>query len=557
VGVVAAKGQRQRIVLWTAVLGAAAAFAPAALADDATQPPAVAVSDAAALVESALEAADPEATLGEVDVITEVVEVAEAAVQQVPTEPVADVEPATPTAETVAPSPAAPAAAAETAVPAPETPVPAPEPAAEPAAEPAQPSLTAVTQQVQPVNVNVAIRFESPGDNGPVSQVNAAIANVLAEVTTAATAAPQYQPAESQYQAPAAPVTATTSAPEPAAPETPTSTTSAPAPAPTGQWDWTWQWSCGEAISPEIVLPANSLLPIWNWNWDWNCGGDPSSDGNSESQLTSQYQATATQYQPMNVNISIRILSPGNDGPVTQTNVAQANVAATIVSTTTQLVTRIFHSAPAPGSSTTPAPPAGGSGVQPAPSAGGDIAGAIIDLAAAIIGLPAELAVEVVCCELVSATPGFGGSDEGRRTRPAKPRTLGSAAGEIPFGPTAGEGRRQDAAPSAALAAAAPVTPEAIAALAPPRPAVEAARRAQAQEQLKKRAAQQAAPIRDRATALSYAGMTPLGAPDRSFKLYFLFLIPFAFALVDAARRVLGEQTPTAADPGRPEERPG
>jgi hypothetical protein len=127
----------------------------------------------------------------------------------------------------------------------------------------------------------------------------------------------------------------------------------------------------------------------------------------------------------------------------------------------------------------------------------------------------------------------------------------------MPFGPIAGEGSARDTAPSAALAAAAPVTPEAIAALAAPRPAVEAARRAQAQERLKRRAAEQATPIRDRATTLAYAGVTPLGAPDRSFKLFFLFLVPFAFALVDAARRVVGDHQPAAADPGRPKGRPG
>ena len=157
----------------------------------------------------------------------------------------------------------------------------------------------------------------------------------------------------------------------------------------------------------------------------------------------------------------------------------------------------------------------------------------------------------------MSPTAAFGGADDRRPARPTKPRTLGSAAREMPLGPTAGEGGRGDAGPSAALAAAAPVTPEAIAALAAPRPAVEAARRAQAEEQLKQRAAEKASPIRDRATTLAYAGATPLGAPDRGFKLHFLFLLPFAFALADAARRVVGDQQPAAADPGRPEGRPG
>ena len=39
---------------------------------------------------------------------------------------------------------------------------------------------------------------------------------------------------------------------------------------------------------------------------------------------SSQYQPVTSQYQPINVNISIRIASPGNDGPVTQTNLALA-----------------------------------------------------------------------------------------------------------------------------------------------------------------------------------------------------------------------------------------
>ena len=37
---------------------------------------------------------------------------------------------------------------------------------------------------------------------------------------------------------------------------------------------------------------------------------------------TSQYQPGVTQYRPININISIRINSPGNDGPVSQKNVA-------------------------------------------------------------------------------------------------------------------------------------------------------------------------------------------------------------------------------------------
>ena len=77
-------------------------------------------------------------------------------------------------------------------------------------------------------------------------------------------------------------------------------------------------------ISPTIVLPAEYLQQIWNWNWNWNCGGNTNGNVNSGSQSTSQYQPVTSQYQPINVNISIRIASPGNDGPVVQTNLALA-----------------------------------------------------------------------------------------------------------------------------------------------------------------------------------------------------------------------------------------
>ena len=43
---------------------------------------------------------------------------------------------------------------------------------------------------------------------------------------------------------------------------------------------------------------------------------------NTSGEKPPQYQPGVTQYRPININISIRINSPGNDGPVSQTNVA-------------------------------------------------------------------------------------------------------------------------------------------------------------------------------------------------------------------------------------------
>ena len=69
-------------------------------------------------------------------------------------------------------------------------------------------------------------------------------------------------------------------------------------------------------------LPPEVGTQNWTWNWDWDCGDPDPIPTNTAGQNTSQYQPGVTQYRPININISIRINSPGNDGPVSQTNVA-------------------------------------------------------------------------------------------------------------------------------------------------------------------------------------------------------------------------------------------
>ncbi len=188
-------------------------------------------------------------------------------------------------------------------------------------------------QQVQPVNVNISVRFDSPGDNGAVTQINAALSQPFPVATPPEV---RYQAPDPQYHDPLATSAASVA---PAAPADPAPAADAPV-TPVDSWDWTWTWSCGDVISPTIVLPAEYLQQIWNWNWNWNCGGNTSGNGNSGSQSASQYQPVTSQYQPINVNISIRIASPGNDGPVVQTNLALA--MPVIVQTASN------HSAPLP-----------------------------------------------------------------------------------------------------------------------------------------------------------------------------------------------------------------
>jgi hypothetical protein len=139
------------------------------------------------------------------------------------------------------------------------------------------------------INLNVSVRIGSTGDNGAVTQLNAAATPDDGNRSTAAPATP-------------AAVTSTLSSP-----------TMAPT-APASSSEWYWQWNCEDLPSTPVVSPTSSMtgsVPT-SWTWIWNCGGN-----------SDQYQGeTEDQYQQINTNVSIRISSPGNDGPVTQTNLA-------------------------------------------------------------------------------------------------------------------------------------------------------------------------------------------------------------------------------------------
>jgi hypothetical protein len=175
-------------------------------------------------------------------------------------------------------------------------------------------SSDAVAVQVSPTNVNVSIRVESPGDKGPVTQLNVAAATAVGAAVEA-----------TAKTAPAAAPTGGSSPPSGAAgaavsPTNPTTISSASKDVDT----WTWDWDCLSIPTFSTISPAISVggtVPA-TWTWNWNC------DDNS-----GQYHgATAAQYQPVNVNVAIRISSPGNDGPVTQTNIAVAVSAGVALS---------------------------------------------------------------------------------------------------------------------------------------------------------------------------------------------------------------------------------
>jgi hypothetical protein len=133
--------------------------------------------------------------------------------------------------------------------------------------------------QVHPKNTNISVRIFSEGDNGPVSQSNTAAAGALAGNLNATTQSTK------QSQAGAAPV---------------------------------------DRCASTCTAPSGAGLQV---------------AGQSASNVQCACaDATATQIAPSNDNQSIRIGSPGADGPVTQSNTALALAGALNGNSTSQTI---------------------------------------------------------------------------------------------------------------------------------------------------------------------------------------------------------------------------
>ena len=390
---------------------------------------------------------------------------------------------------------------------------PPPEPVSQPTAVP-EPDLpapdappAAAVEQTAPANVNVSVRVDSPGDNGSVEQVNAAEA--------VSTTVAQYQPEEPQYQ-PSIPAEA---APEAAAaPETPA------APDASG-WEWNWTWNCVDPV-PELPAAPSGGMENWTWNWDWDCGAPDLAGENSGSESPGQYQTGVSQYRPININISIRINSPGNDGPVRQTNVA-------VASTTTITFPTIRIEAPA-----VPV----GAGVTPAATVSATGSDPVAAIAGAVFG------------DLVEAT--FEAADIDPLRRAESVDFVASAPELAPTAP-APDAQARDITAPARFEAAVAVT------LRLARASTAAAQEARAAA--KPRRTVRPAPPRRPADAggepaLTLAsGFAPLNAADGRLGYLMLALvgIGFIFAFANATRSVAAEVRAAGEDPDPPPDHPG
>ena len=401
---------------------------------------------------------------------------------------------------------------------------PPPEPAAEtpveaaPAVNPtpdAPPAPDVV--QTAPTNVNISVRIDSPGDNGSVEQVNAAAA-ASAGAATAAETAPQYQPDTPQYQQPIP-------APEaPAAEPAPQPPAAEPAQQPAEGGTWNWNWNCGDAI-PDIPLPPEVGTQNWTWNWDWDCGEPDPIPTNTTGQNASQYQPGVKQYRPININISIRINSPGNDGPVSQTNVAVLVTAPVLPTIRIEVpISPVSQPQSASGSSETLEPLA--------------TLAAIVD---GIVADPAEApAADDECC------------------LQHEPRAAAAAVEEpqsmlLPQAPPT---NRRDVTPRDRFRASVAVTVRLAKAS---EAAARKARPAPRPAQFRPAPHGPAGPKREQAAVLSAAGFAPVNASDGRLGQLLLVVAAFAFAiaLADASRSVAADVRAAGEDPDPPPDHPG
>jgi hypothetical protein len=177
-------------------------------------------------------------------------------------------------------------------------------------------------------NTNVNVRVLSPGDNGPVEQTGWSVGvastdgtkptseeaqTVDPKVDSAAddTAASdqlsdgnsaRYQSEDSQYQS--------------------------GDDATTEPWYWSWEFSidCGGTPASRSTETGDRSSLIWTWDWDWNWActdGDTARSPPGESagpDGSSSTSSTSSTSSGPNTNVFVRVLSPGDNGPVRQTN---------------------------------------------------------------------------------------------------------------------------------------------------------------------------------------------------------------------------------------------
>jgi hypothetical protein len=201
--------------------------------------------------------------------------------------------------------------------------------------------------QVNPSNQNISVRVLSPGDDGAVSQTNSAVSTATAANTanTNQTANQTQSGSGCGCVSPLQQILQNTG---------------------TGQLGGALsaagQLGAQNSAAPSSVASGSTAAPSATTSQSNGAGSTgtaqntaPTTQGSSETQggtgvQTTQQQAqtdqsalaesSAQQVDPSNSNISVRVLSPGNDGSVSQQNNATSAATATNIAPTTQTGTQ-------------------------------------------------------------------------------------------------------------------------------------------------------------------------------------------------------------------------
>ena len=200
--------------------------------------------------------------------------------------------------------------------------------------------------QIEPSNQNISVRVLSPGDDGSVSQSNEADSTATATNTATPTQTANQTSSSgcgcvsskdlqsgqvgdvlggAMNAASGAPAAAPATAAAPAEDSAPAA---APAPAPSAQ--------ANDASSTGASTNAAPTTQGATQSGSSGGSGVQSSQQDAQTEQKAVAASSATQVKPSNSNISVRVLSPGNDGSVDQSNEATSTADATNTATPTQ-----------------------------------------------------------------------------------------------------------------------------------------------------------------------------------------------------------------------------
>jgi hypothetical protein len=248
--------------------------------------------------------------------------------------------------------------------------------AATPSPEPPPPPLSAPAVDVQPAAEPVSApppgQIEGPSaPPAAVAVVSQAAAPPTAELTGPAVAEPRADAAPAQapspielpvtdfVQAPPLPVASADPLPESSPPQVDDAPPTQYQDGDTGSinssdtsasnsgltWTWNWNWNCSDPTAgTSVISPSNASGDTWLWNWQWSCGADAAPP-----------PPTCT---GCNIAISIRVLSPGDDGDLMQSIVNTTESIASTVNDTVQQATQAIVQPPAVAPTLPVVPPA-------------------------------------------------------------------------------------------------------------------------------------------------------------------------------------------------------